>query len=111
MTNHNDSGLHRHPTTARGFAETVNWDLRDPERTVTKSWIQTSPGVCGVEPCVRNTRHTVSGLVEWKRQGVTDARILEHHPDLTPADLEAAWAYYATHREEIEQAIKKAAEA
>ena len=30
MTNHNDSGLHRHPTTARGFAETVNWDLRDP---------------------------------------------------------------------------------
>ncbi len=31
MTNHNDSGLHRHPTTARGFAETVNRDLRDPE--------------------------------------------------------------------------------
>jgi uncharacterized protein (DUF433 family) len=42
--------------------------------------------------------------------GVTDARILEHHPDLPPADLEAAWAYYATHREEIEQAIKEAAE-
>jgi len=31
VTNHHDSGLHRHPTTARGFAETVNWDLRDPE--------------------------------------------------------------------------------
>jgi uncharacterized protein (DUF433 family) len=53
----------------------------------------------------------VSGLVEWKRQGITDARILEHHPDLTPADLEVAWAYYATHREEIDQAIKEAADA
>jgi bacterioferritin (cytochrome b1) len=31
VTNHNDSGLHRHPTTVRGFAETVNWDLRDPD--------------------------------------------------------------------------------
>ena len=81
------------------------------KRTVTKSWIQTSPGVCGGEPCVRHTRHTVSGLVEWKRQGITDARILEHHPDLTPADLEAAWAYYATHREEIDQAITEAADA
>jgi uncharacterized protein (DUF433 family) len=60
---------------------------------------------------VRNTRHTVSGLVAWKQQGLTDARILEHHRDLTPADLDAAWAYYATHREEIGQAIKEAADA
>ena len=81
------------------------------ERAGTKSWIQKSPGICGGEPCVRNTRHTVAGLVEWKKQGITDARILEHHPDLTQADLEAAWAYYATHREEIEQAIKEAEEA
>jgi uncharacterized protein (DUF433 family) len=81
------------------------------ERARTKSWIQRSPGVCGGEPCLRNTRHTVAGLVEWKKQGLTDARILEHHPDLTQADLEAAWAYYATHREEIDQAVKEDAEA
>ena len=81
------------------------------ERSVTKSWIQKTPGVCGGEPCVRNTRHTVAGLVEWKKQGLTDARILEHHPDLTQADLEAAWAYYDAHREEIEQALKEDAEA
>src|SRR5919108_4066246 len=93
--------------------------LNNPERRqavstdkpMTKSWIQKSPGVCGGEPCVRNTRHTVAGLVEWNKQGLTDARILEHHPDLTQADLEAAWAYYATHREDIEQAIKEDAEA
>jgi uncharacterized protein (DUF433 family) len=81
------------------------------EKTGPKSWIRKTPGVCGGEPCVRNTRHTVAGLVEWKKQRLTDARILEHHPDLTQADLEAAWAYYATHREEIERAIKEDAEA
>ena len=82
-----------------------------PEKTETQSWIQTTPGVCGGEPCIRTTRHTVAGLVEWKHQGLSDARILEHHPDLTWADLAAAWDYYATHREEIERAIKEAADA
>ena len=81
------------------------------ERPVAKSWIRKSLGICGGEPCVRNTRHTVAGLVEWKKQGLTDARILEHHPDLTQEDLEAAWAYFASHRGEIEQAIKEDAEA
>ena len=81
------------------------------EKAETQSWIQKSAGVCGSEPCVRNTRHTVAGLVEWQKQGLTEARILEHHPDLTLADLEAAWAYYATHREEIDQAIKEAIDA
>ena len=80
------------------------------ERAGTKSWIQKSPGVYGGEPCVRNTRHTVAGLVEWKKQGLTDARILEHHPDLTQADLEAHWAYYATDHEEIGLALKEDAE-
>jgi len=48
--------------------------------------------------------------VEWKKQGLTDARILVHHPALTQADLDAAWAYYATHRDAIDQAIQEAAE-
>jgi uncharacterized protein (DUF433 family) len=56
---------------------------------------------------VRNTRHTVAGLVEWKKQGLTDARILEHHPDLTQAELEATWAYYDAHREDIEQTLNE----
>jgi hypothetical protein len=28
VTNHDDSGLHRHPTTTRGFIETVNWNVK-----------------------------------------------------------------------------------
>ena len=77
------------------------------ERPVAKSWIQKTPGVCGGEPRVRNTRHTVAGLVEWKKQRLTDARILEHHPDLTQEELEATWAYYDAHREDIEQTLKE----
>lgn len=77
----------------------------------TSSWITKTPGVCGGDACIRTTRHTVAGLVEWKQLGLTDARILEHHPDLAQADLEAAWAYYAEHAAEIERAIRENAEA
>jgi uncharacterized protein (DUF433 family) len=55
------------------------------------SWISKTPGDCGGDACIRTTRHTVAGLVEWKQLGLTDARILEHHPDLSQADFEAAW--------------------
>jgi uncharacterized protein (DUF433 family) len=97
--------------TAAAFNNLERREAVSTEGTGPKSWIQKSRGVCGGEPCVRNTRHTVAGLVEWKKQGLTDARILDHHPDLTQADLEAAWAYYDAHREEIEQVIKEDAEA
>lgn len=73
---------------------------------VATSWIEKNPEVCGGDACVRNTRHTVYGLVEWKNLGLTDGRILEHHPDLTPADLEAAWEYYEGHGKEIDRAIQ-----
>lgn len=75
------------------------------DRVQTTSWIQKAVGVCGGEPCVRKTRHTVAGLVQWKKQGLPDERILRHHPDLTQADLDAAWDYYAAHHQEIDRAI------
>jgi type III restriction enzyme len=78
--------------------------------TTSTSWISKTADVCGGEACIRSTRHTVYGLVEWKQMGLTDERILEHHPDLTPADLEAAWEYYAQHHEEIEHAIREDAQ-
>jgi uncharacterized protein (DUF433 family) len=75
------------------------------------SWIQKTPNVCGGEPCVRRTRHTVSGLVEWKQLGLSEDQILRQHPDLTPADLEAAWSYWRQHSEEIAEAIRSNEEA
>jgi uncharacterized protein (DUF433 family) len=75
------------------------------------SWIEENPDVCGGDACIRNTQHTVQGLVEWKLLGQTEERILEHHPDLSRADLRAAWEYEESHREEIERAIQADAEA
>lgn len=70
------------------------------------TWIEKSEDVCGGDARIRRTRYTVHGLVEWKRMGLSDERILEHHPDLTPADLQVTWRYYEAHREEIEQALR-----
>ena len=77
----------------------------------TSSWIEKSEEVCGGSARIRHTRYTVHGLVEWKRSGLSDERILEHHPDLTLADLQAAWHYADTHREEIDQALREEEEA
>ncbi len=78
---------------------------------VVPSWIESTDGVCGGDACIRGTRHTVAGLVQWKRLGLSDERILEHHPDLTLEDLEAAWTYFEQHVDEIEQAIRADEEA
>ncbi len=75
-------------------------------QATTASWIQKNPGVCGGAACIRNTRHNVAGLVQWRRMGLSDERILEHHLDLTMTDLEAAWAYYHEQPEEIEKVIR-----
>jgi uncharacterized protein (DUF433 family) len=51
-----------------------------------KSWVTKTPDVCGGEACIRTTRHTVHGLVEWKRLGVSNERLLTmFEPPLTHA--------------------------
>ncbi len=76
-----------------------------------KSWVQRTPGVCGGDARIRDTRITVHGLVEWRQLGLSDAQIRDAIPGLTQDDLDAAWAYYAGHREEIDQAIRADREA
>ncbi len=75
------------------------------------SWIEKRPGVLGGQACVRNTRHGVAGLVEWRRLGLSDAEILGRHPGLTPGDLEAAWAHRERNPEEIDRTIRADEEA
>ncbi len=82
-----------------------------PIPTTTTTWIQKIPGVCGGAACVRNTLHTVAGLIQWQRLGLSNARILDQHPDLTDEDLESAWSYDLHNREEIDQAITEDEEA
>jgi uncharacterized protein (DUF433 family) len=69
--------------------------------------IQKTPGVVGGDACVGRRRIAVWMLVRAKQLGVTDAQLLEDfQPPLTRAELDAAWRYYETHRDEIETAIR-----
>ena len=73
--------------------------------------IQKTPGVCGGRARVGDTRIPVWGLVEYRKAGVSDARLLEFYPTLTQADLAEAWWYYAENRAEIERDIREQDEA
>ena len=68
--------------------------------------IQRTPGICGGEACVGMTRIAVWMLEEARRAGVGDLDLLKDYPGLSVFDLEAAWQYVETQREEIEQAIR-----
>lgn len=72
----------------------------------TKSWVQKTPGVCGGRACIRNTRITVWGLVNSRKFGLPDDRILKNIVGVTPEDLHAAWDYYREHPTEIDADIR-----
>ena len=69
------------------------------------SFIQRTPGVCGGEARVRETRITVGTLIALQQQGATEAELIENFPAITPSDLDAVWAYYRTHAAEVEASI------
>lgn len=73
--------------------------------------IKKTPGVCGGDACVGNTRIPVWSLVCDRHLGANDGRILQDFPHLTAADLVNAWAYADAYPEEIETAIRDNEEA
>jgi type III restriction enzyme len=75
--------------------------------TENEAIIQHTPGVCGGEACIRQTRIPVWTLVSLRSQGATDNELLKEYPSLTQTDLEAAWHYYQNHQNDIEQTIAK----
>ncbi len=77
------------------------------DTTKTKSWVLKTPGVCGGRACIRHTRITVCGLVNSRRLGLADERILENIVGLTPDDLSVAWDYYQEHPAEIDRDIRE----
>jgi uncharacterized protein (DUF433 family) len=68
--------------------------------------IHRTPGVCGGAACVGMTRVAVWMLEDARRHGVGDLELLKDYPGLSVFDLEAAWQYVETHREEIAHAIQ-----
>ena len=73
--------------------------------------VESTPGVCGGEPCIVRTRIPVWVLEQLRRQGVREADILRSYPTLRAEDLAAAWAYVRVHRSEIQQQIRENEEA
>ncbi|MDZ8104333.1 MAG: DUF433 domain-containing protein [Nostoc sp. DedQUE12a] len=67
--------------------------------------IQKTPGVCGGNARIRDTRIAVWTLVSFRQQGASEEELLRNYPALTPEDLEAAWFYYKEHPEEIDLVI------
>jgi uncharacterized protein (DUF433 family) len=69
------------------------------------SAIQQTPGVCGGNARIRNTRIPVWTIISFTKQGAADDEILRNYPWLTPDDLKAASSYYEQHQDEIDQVI------
>ena len=69
--------------------------------------IEKTPGVCGGQACIVNTRIPVWVLVEARRLGYTDADLLTSYPTITATDLANAWVYAAAHTDEIDLIIEQ----
>ena len=67
--------------------------------------IEVTPGVAGGEPCVARTRIPVWVLVQARNLGTSDADVLRAYPGLQAEDLANAWAFYRTHRRDIDRQI------
>ena len=68
---------------------------------------ESTPGVCGGEPCIVRTRIPLWVLEQMRRQGVSEAEILGNYPTLRAEDLANAWAFVLAHRNEIDHQIRE----
>ena len=71
----------------------------------TASRITKTPDICGGDACIEGHRIPVWVLAGYQRMGKSDVDILTYYPQLTEADLAAAWEYASAHCEEIDQTI------
>ena len=69
--------------------------------------IDSIPSVCGGEPCIVRTRIPVWVLVNARELGTSEANLLRCYPRLRAEDLANAWAYFRSHRQEIELQIRE----
>lgn len=86
-------------------AQLLQWVARDIGDAF--PGIDSIPGVCGGEPCIVRTRIPVWVLVHARGLGTSEADLLRCYPTLRAEDLANAWAYFRSHRQEIEQQIRE----
>lgn len=61
-----------------------------------------TPGVCFGKARIEGTRVRVNNVAFLHKDGASDDKIREAYPDLTPAQIHAALAYYYDNRDEID---------
>jgi uncharacterized protein (DUF433 family) len=68
--------------------------------------ITKTANVCGGDACIRGHRIPVWSLVNYRQLGASDGEVLRAFPTINAEDVAAAWKYYESHREEIDEAIR-----
>ena len=71
------------------------------------SAIRKTPGVCGGNACVRDTRIPVWTLQRLRELGSSEQDLLVDFPALAPSDLSAAWEYVRLNPSEIAEVIAR----
>ena len=84
-------------------AQLLQWAARDVGEAF--PGVESTPGVCGGDPCIVRTRIPVWVLEEGRREGMSDADLLAAYPTLRAEDLANAWAYVRAHRDQVGQQI------
>ena len=86
-------------------AQLLQWVARDIGDAF--PGIDSISDVCGGEPCIVRTRIPVWLLVRARELGTSEADLLRCYPTLRAEDLANAWAYYRSHRQEIERQMRE----
>ena len=86
-------------------AQLLQWVVRDLGDAF--PGIESTPGVCGGEPCIVRTRIPVWVLVAACELGTSDAELLRAYPTLRAEDLANAWGYWRAHRDEVKAQIEE----
>jgi len=86
-------------------AQVLQWVARDVGDAL--PGIESSPEVCGGEPCIVRTRIPVWMLEHARRLGTSESELLAAYPTLRAEDLTNAWAYVRSHQQEINDNIRQ----
>ncbi len=90
---------------AKTISDLPTVDLATFQDALLTEMIRKTPGVCGGDACIRNTRIPVWLLMSFVQKGLDSADLLRNYPGLTAFDLSIVQLYYSLHRQEIDDLI------
>lgn len=67
--------------------------------------ITVDPAIRSGKPCIKGTRITVYGVLEYLAGGMTEPQILHDFPDLVQDDIRAALAFAAARERRLTHSV------